>query len=76
VPPQLQRPDDAAVEGSAVCERRTAVARRDVGRDRATSDPLGAFEHQRSKARFREERGGDEPVVPAANDDHFAHGSG
>ena len=70
---KVQRADDFGVDRRPVRERRTTEAWSDFGRDRAAPDPLGALEHERLQAGFREKRGGDEPVVAAADDDYVVY---
>ena len=71
---QVQRAEDGGIDRRPVRERRAPEPRGDLGGDRAAPNLLGPLEDERFQAGFREERGSDEPVVTAADDDYVVHG--
>ena len=65
VPHQPEPPHDARIDRRRVRQRRTEKPRRDLARARASPDALGPLEDERLQPRFRQQRGGDEPLWPA-----------
>jgi hypothetical protein len=68
---EAERPHERRIDGRGMSERGQAEAWRELRRDRAAAHPFRPLEHERPQARLGKKRRGDEPVVPAAHDDHF-----
>src|SRR6478752_4302999 len=73
MPLQLHIADDVGTQRpGAVGQRRTAKAGMKLTRDRRPSRLLAAFEHKRFESGFGEVEGGNQSIVPAADDDNVA----
>ena len=61
---EAERADDRGIDRRAVRQRRTAEARRDLGRPRAAADALGPLEHERFRPAFARNAAATRPLWP------------
>ena len=67
--------NDGRIDGRRVRQRRTAESRREIAGPGAAAHAIHAFEDERLQAGLREEGGGNQPVMSAADDDNVVRGS-